>query len=49
MKGFVEEFNIRSLAEARLVRLSMEYDIHPDDFVIDYDEGSGKWILEYDP
>lgn len=48
MEGFVEEFSIRSLAEARLVRLSMQYDIHPDDFIIWYDEGSSKWILEYD-
>lgn len=49
MKGFIEEFDVRSEAESRLVRLSMEYGIHPDDFTIDYDEGSNKWTLTYDP
>ena len=49
MKGFVEEFNLRSLAEERWIKLSMQYDLHPDDFVIEYDEGSCKWTLTYDP
>ena len=49
MKGFVEEFNLRRLAENRMIRLTMEYELDPCDFAIDYDEGSQKWILTYDP
>lgn len=49
IKAFVEEFNLRSLAENKLLRLTMDYDLDPCDFAIDYDEGSGKWTLTYDP
>lgn len=49
MESFVEEFNLRNLAEARMLRLVLDYHLDPIDFAIDYDEGSSKWTLTYDP
>lgn len=46
MKGFVETFNLKSLAENRRDELIKKYDLDAGDFIIFYDE---TWVLFYDP
>lgn len=46
MKGFVETFNLKRLAENRMKELVQKYDLNENDFIIFYDN---EWVLFYDP
>ena len=49
MRGFIEEFNLKWLAERRRSELLDRYDLEDGALAIYYDAGRGKWILTYEP